>query len=253
MANFHKFPFLVTLLFLLLGKPVTSKNQCTEKCGNLQIQFPFHLKNSNNNNFNHTNPQVFELSCTNKDETMLEFPTIPLQLFIKRIDYKTQMFQIYDPKNCLARQLLKLGNLSVSPFQFHFHLFNIQRNVSFFRCDSNKDCSVQQRESSSDFIDPELVSCRKVSEVLNVGWMIEEWEDDVTESLIMEWSKPNCSLCEIQGKKCKWKNGGKNSEIECFVCKSDGIAKSTVLLITAGMLHSFIYLLLVIIRNVSFK
>lgn len=242
MANFHNFPFIVTLLFLLLGKRVTSKNQCTEKCGNLQIQFPFHLKNSNNN-INHTNPQGFELSCTKKDETMLEFPTIQLQLFIKRIDYKTQMFQIYDPKNCLARQLLKLGNLSVPPFQFHFHEFNIQRNVSFFRCDS-KECSIQQRESSGDFIDPELVSCRKVSEVLNVGWMIEEWEDDVTESLIMKWSKPNCSFCEVQGKKCKWKNGTRNGEVECFVCKSDGIAKSTVLLITAGVIVGSMILLL---------
>ncbi|KEH40353.1 putative glycerophosphodiester phosphodiesterase, protein kinase RLK-Pelle-LRK10L-2 family [Medicago truncatula] len=241
MANFHNFPFIVvTLLFLLLTKPVTSKNQCTEKCGNLKIQFPFYLKNS----INHTNPQGFELSCTDKDETVLEFPKIPVKVFIKRIDYKSQMFQIYDPKNCLARQLFKLGNLSVSPFQFHFHEFNIQRNVSFFRCDSNKECSIQQRESSGDFIDPELVSCRKVSEVLNVGWMIEEWEDDVTESLIIEWSKPNCSFCEVQGKKCKWKNGTRNGEVECFVCKSDGIAKSTVLLITAGVIVGSMILLL---------
>jgi hypothetical protein len=104
-----------------------------------------------------------------------------------------------------------------------------------------------QRDSDGDFIDPELVSCRKVSDVLNVGWMVEEWEDDVTESLIMEWSKPNCSFCENQGQKCKWKNGGRNGEVECFVCKSDGIARSTVLLITAGMICSSMSHLMAII------
>jgi hypothetical protein len=77
--------------------------------------------------------------------------------------------------------------------------------------------------------------------------MVEEWEDDVTESLIMEWSKPNCSFCENQGQKCKWKNGGRNGEVECFVCKSDGIARSTVLLITAGMICSSMSHLMAII------
>lgn len=243
MANFHNFAFLLTMFFLLLTEPVTSKNPCTEKCGKVRIQFPFHLKN---NTTNHTNPQGFELSCTDKGETMLEIPTIQLKLFIKRIDYKAQKFQIYDPENCLARQLLKLGNLSVSPFQFQLPEFDTRRNIniSFFRCDSNKGCPILLRDSSHDFIDPELVSCRKVSEVLNVGWMIEEWEDDVTESLIMKWSKPNCSFCEVQGKKCKWKNGTRNGEVECFVCKSDGIARSTVLLITTGVIVGSMILLL---------
>ncbi|CAJ2674611.1 unnamed protein product [Trifolium pratense] len=193
---------------------------------------------------NQTNPKGFELSCTDKDETVLEFPKLSLKLFIKQIDYKSQKFQIYDPKNCLASQLLKLGNSPVSPFLLHFHEFNIQRNVSFFRCNSNNGCSILQHDSDGDFIDPELVSCRKVSDVLNVGWMVEEWENDVTESLIMEWSKPNCSFCAVQGQKCKWKNGGRNGEVECFVCKSDGIAKSTVLLITAGVIVGSMVLLL---------
>ncbi|KEH40373.1 putative glycerophosphodiester phosphodiesterase, protein kinase RLK-Pelle-LRK10L-2 family [Medicago truncatula] len=243
MANFHNFAFLLTMFFLLLTEPVTSKNPCTEKCGKVRIQFPFHLKN---NTTNHTNPQGFELSCTDKGETMLEIPTIQLKLFIKRIDYKAQKFQIYDPKNCLARQLLKLGNLSVSPFQFQLPEFDTRRNIniSFFHCDSNKECPILLRDSSHDFIDPKLVSCRKVSEVLNVGWMIEEWEDDVAESLIMKWSKPNCSFCEVQGKKCKWKNGTRNGEVECFVCKSDGIARSTVLLITTGVIVGSMILLL---------
>ena len=246
MANFHNFVFLLTMFFLLSTEPVTSKNPCTAKCGKVRIQFPFHLKN---NIMNHTNPKGFELSCTDKGETMLEFPTIPLQLFIKRIDYKAQKFQIYDPKNCLARRLLKLGNLSVSPFQFQLQESNThtQSSISFFHCDLNKECSILLRESSRYFIDPELVSCRKVSDVLNVGWTIEEWEDDGSESLIMEWSKPNCSVCEVQGQKCRWKDhGGRNGEVECFVCKSDGIARSTVLLITAGMKYSFISMLLVI-------
>lgn len=246
MSNFHNFPLLLTLFFLLLPNPTISKNGCTDKCGSVHIQFPFNLKN---NNTNQTNAHGFDLSCTNEHETVLEFPTIPLKLFIKRIDYISQRFQIYDPKNCLSSQLLKLKNLSVSPFRFHFHEYNIQRNVSFFRCDSNNGCSILQRDFGGDFIDPELVSCRKVSDVMSVGWVVEEWdEDDLTESLIMEWSKPNCSFCEVQGQKCKWKDGGgsRGGEVECFVCPSSGIARSTVLLITAGMLHSFFSLLLAV-------
>lgn len=231
MFHFHNFLLPLTALLLLLGNSVIANNRCTEKCGSVNIQFPFHLKN---NKFNDTTgyPQGFDLSCTDEDETVLELPAVPVKLFIKNIDYESQKFQIYDPKNCLSSQLFALGNSSVSPFDFQFQQF-VKRNVSFFRCNS-KACSILQRDSGADFIAPELVSCTKVSEVLSVQWMVEESEDDLKEILTMEWSKPNCSYCESQGQNCKWKNGTKG-ETECFVCPSNGISRSTVLLITAGM------------------
>lgn len=234
MATSHNFYHLLLLLLtvlFLLGKPVIATNRCTDECGGVQIQFPFYLKNTKlNHNTGYGFPSGFDLSCTDEDVTVLELQlrAVLLKLFVKRIDYKSQQIEIYDPKNCLSSQLLAVGNSSVSPFQFQSYG---PRNVSFFRCTSNKACPILQRDSGGDFIDPEIVSCTKVSDVLSVGWDISD--DRGTESVIMEWSKPNCSFCEAKGQKCKWKNGT-HGETECFVCPSNRLPKSTVLLITAG-------------------
>ena len=231
MVRFQNFS-LVLLVIFLLGKPVTGKGRCTDKCGRVRIQFPFYLKNSK---LNHSNLPGFELLCNDKDETLLKLPTAPVTFFVKHIDYLSQQVQIYDPDNCLPSQLLALGNSSVSPFQFKSPDYNYdaKNNVSFFNC-ATRSCPISQLDSGGDFLNPQLISCTKVRDVLFVEWNIPEWSDDQN-TLFLGWSTPECSHCEAQGKKCKLKNNGTQGETECFVCKTNKIPTSTVVLIVAGL------------------
>lgn len=235
-------------MLFLLGKPVIGKNRCSEKCGHVHIQFPFYLRNDN---LSHTTtyPPEFGLFCNDKDETLLTLPHVPFKLFVKRIHYKSQQIQIYDPQNCLSNVFLKLGNSNIYPFEFQsFVDEHYSYNISFVRCNS-MSCPIVLPSDNSLF-NPELISCTKVKDVSSVQWFVSDYEQGGWINSIMKWSKHNCSDCEAQGQKCKWKNGTKG-ETECVFCPTNTIPRSTIIHITTGMQHilvfyPFLYLLLVI-------
>jgi len=239
MLSFQKLSLLLTLLFLI-GNPATGKNHCADKCGHVRIQFPFYLRNKN---LNHSTdyPPEFGLLCTQQNEAILELPAVPIQLFVKKIDYKSTLIEIYDPQNCLPDQLLKLGNASVSPFLFPDYSGRPRSkfNVSFFRCDS-LSCPIFLLGSHNDVTDPQLVSCTKLKDV-SVAW----W-GSYYETLVMEWSKPDCGYCEAQGQNCKWKNGT-NGATECYACQTKRIPTSTILLIAGGMQYYSDYYVIVLL------
>ncbi|KAG2389658.1 putative RING-H2 finger protein [Vigna angularis] len=226
MLNFQKLSLLWTLLFLV-GNPATGKNHCADKCGKVRIEFPFYLRNKN---LNHTTdyPPEFGLLCTQQNKPILELPTLPIQLFVREIDYKSTLIEIYDPQNCLPDKLLKLGNASISPFRFPKGLGRPppKLNVSFFCCDS-LSCPISLLPSYKDVVDPRLVSCTKLKDV-SVEWWFSYYE----EKFFMEWSKPDCGYCEAQGQKCKWRNGT-NGGTECNACRTKRIPTSTVVQIAA--------------------
>ncbi|RYR05369.1 hypothetical protein Ahy_B06g085236 [Arachis hypogaea] len=235
MFRSQNFSILLLVLFLAPNS-VTVNCRCTDKCGRIKIQFPFHLKNSNLNQ-NATYLPGFELSCNDKHQALLKLPKVPsVSFFVKQIDYKSQQIQIYHPNNCLASQLLALGNSSTSPFRFISPYYGGETsysNVSFFSCASSSSysCPILQLDSSSFIIDPGILSCTKVRDVLSVQW---RFTDDDETSLFLGWSNPNCGQCEAQGKKCRLKSDGTKEEIECFVCKTNKISTSTLVLIVAG-------------------
>ncbi|CAJ1972273.1 unnamed protein product [Sphenostylis stenocarpa] len=239
MLNFQKFSLVsFTLVFLLL-KSVTGNNHYTQKCGRVHIQFPFYLKNNNLNNASDF-PPGFDLLCTEKHETVLELPVVPIKLFVKNIDYKSQQIEIYDPDNCLPNQLLKLGNASVSPFQIWSRNDGPNGSaIAFFRCDMSS-CPVLLLQSYADANDPQILSCTKVKDVQSVKWGLSYLFNN---KLLIAWSKPNCGSCEAKGQKCKWKNYTKG-ETECFVWSTNRISTSTIVLITAGGIVGLMILLL---------
>ncbi|CAJ1972275.1 unnamed protein product [Sphenostylis stenocarpa] len=205
MSNFQKISLLFMVLFLQ-GKPVISKNRCRDKCGDIHILFPFYLKNNKLNNTMY--PPGFDLFCNERGETVLELPAVSIKLFVERIDYKSQQIQIYDPENCLAKVLSQLGNSSVYPFKFKPLYGDVQKsNASVFLCNSTS-CPIV-KPSYRFLINPDIISCTKVKDILSVEWFYQEdlrgYYDEFIS--IMEWSKPNCSHCEAQGQMCKWKNG----------------------------------------------
>ncbi|XP_027330547.1 rust resistance kinase Lr10-like [Abrus precatorius] len=243
MLNFQKFSLLLTVLFLLWN-PVIGKNGCTDKCGGVHIQFPFYLKTTKLVRTTDY-PLGFDLLCTDADETVLELPSVPIKLFVKNIDYKSQQIQIYDPQNCLPKELMKLGNSSISPFKFQsLGAGADKQNVSFFRCNS-KSCPILQLGFDDDFVDPEILSCTKVSDVLSVQWRVGDLMDDLSNIVVMEWSNPDCRSCAAQEHKCKYKNGTQN-ETECFICPTNIIPKSTIILIVSGGIVGLVLLLLLV-------
>ncbi|KAL3032658.1 hypothetical protein AAZX31_02G094800 [Glycine max] len=247
MLNFQNLSLLLLALVFLPLKLVISGNQCTDKCGGVSIQFPFYLRNSK---LNHTAeyPPGFDLLCTeNKKTLILELPNVPTKLAVRKIDYKSQQIQIYDPANCLPSQLLQLSNASISPFQFpsYDYAFKTRRNFSFFRCDSmSSSCPILLLSSYLDVIRfPEILSCTKVKDVLSANWMDQYSLYDPT--VTIEWSKPDCKHCETQNQKCKWKNSTKG-ETECFVCSTNTTPTSTIVLIAAGGIVGLMLLVLTV-------
>lgn len=148
--------------------------------------FNFHFTSKQQVSHTTGYPSGFDLLCNDADETVLELPSIPIKLFVKNIDYKSQRIQVYDPQNCLPRELIKLSNSSVYPFKFQSYG---ESNVSFFHCNS-MSCPIVQLGSDEDFIDPEILSCTKVSDVFSVQWQVTE---DLPNTVVMGWSNPDCS------------------------------------------------------------
>ncbi|KAJ7942799.1 Receptor-like protein kinase [Quillaja saponaria] len=212
-------PFIV-LLFVQLG---LSQNECTEsKCGRGGpiVQFPFKIKDSK---LDHWGYPGCDLSCTDEHETVLEQPAVPVKFYVKSIDYKYHVLEVYEPNNCFLRHLLGL-NFSFSPFEFHPKLLN---NYSIFDCSSSEGntdykeycchiidncfqlCAVLSHYDVSSFESP---SCTKMGDIslISASWKL--WPN----RLFLSWTNPNCSICEAEGKNCKLKSNGTEGEIECF-------------------------------------
>ncbi|TQE00289.1 hypothetical protein C1H46_014121 [Malus baccata] len=79
-------------------------------------------------------------------------------------------------------------------------------------------------------------SCSKMYDVLSVPITYEDYV------LQFKWSKPNCTECEAEGKRCRWKNNGTNSEIECLRKPSNTWKK----VVTGGLLCALLLVLLMI-------
>ncbi|KAL2327037.1 hypothetical protein Fmac_020464 [Flemingia macrophylla] len=236
----------ITLLLLFLHVILVCISGCMDKCGRVHIEFPFYLRN-NNLSHNSSYPPGFELFCNDKKETLLQLPAVPFQLFVKRIDYKSQQIEIYDPQSCLPNVFLKLANSSVYPFQFlpyqHQQVVYKYYDVSFFLCNS-MSCPIC-KQSDSLLIDPEMISCTKLKDVWSVEWYVDSEPGQINSIMTWSKSKHNCSQCEAQGQKCKWKNGTQG-ETECFSCPKNSLSTSTIIYIAAGGTFALILLLLLV-------
>ncbi|XP_048421966.1 rust resistance kinase Lr10-like [Pyrus x bretschneideri] len=217
-----------------------SKSKCSDDQGPA-IHFPLHLKH-------HCGPG---LECNQIDEQ----PIILVKFFVKRIDYKRQEIQVLDPyySNCLLLiKPVKLPNMPLSPFYLSIFKFD---NVTLFSCPpvgtyygnqvpclGDPGSTIYGAYGNYDFesLFEELPSCTRMYDVLFVptGTSLANGYD----VLRFKWSKPNCTECEADGKRCRWKNSGTNSEIEC-VRKPSNTWK---LLATGGILGSLLLVLLMI-------
>jgi hypothetical protein len=220
--------FLLLFAFIAVGHG-EGQNECSKlRCGRHgpAVRFPFGLKNRQQD---HCGFPGFYLSCTDTHDTLLELP-VSVKLFVKKIDYKSQVIHLYDPDHCFPRQLQGF-NLSSSPFDFNQDRMNTNDSVgySLFNCSQakGKDNSISHRisclsgpgnqvyatDSYADIGDLPTSSCRKMYDVRNIPYHIMLGDDKVFE---LKWDSPACKNCEGKGMNCRLKNMGNGSETECF-------------------------------------
>ncbi|CAK7324150.1 unnamed protein product [Dovyalis caffra] len=208
-------------MLVLVGYGVGLNDVCQEarcKKHGPVIRFPFRLRDKQPD---HCGYPGFDLSCTDRKETLLELPT-SVKLNIKKIDYAAQLITATDPDNCLPKQLRNLS-LSTSLFKFASHYVN---DYALFNCTSWKDNSYTQIRclsgsgydiyaygSDSIIGYTDLTSCTKIYNLSSIPDEIVGKDN----SLQLKWSGPACGAnCEARGKFCRRKNNTARYEIECY-------------------------------------
>ncbi|CAL2240069.1 unnamed protein product [Prunus armeniaca] len=252
---------LITCLCLILVAFSKVHGETQKPCEELKcsphapaIRFPFRIKDRHPD---HCGYPGFVVSCNDRHETVLELPTIPVKLSVESINYERQEMYLYDPDNCLVAKLIEIRNMSFSPF------YVIDRqNITLFNCSS----LVMQHEG----LDPnpnypvaapclnspghqvyavdsaghveDLPSCTKMYNVFSVPYYFQG-----EQVVPFPWSKPNCTECDAEGKKCRLKNSDTNNEIECVLdLRKANMSATTKSVITGAFLGSFVLILLVI-------
>jgi hypothetical protein len=229
---------LLTVLFIVvLGE---GQNGCADilKCGEdgPAIRFPFRLIDGHPS---HCGYPGFDLSCNEKNDTVLQLTT-SVKVFVKDIDYKSQLINVSDPNHCFGQIILGL-NLASSPFQFadysspDYAFFNCPQEIYCIhfnpehpiRCLSNPGYWVYAAYAHLDIDDLPVLSCTKMYSVSSVPSSV--WDSTFLELI---WSRPMCGQCEMKGKKCRLKNNSTEFETECFHLPKDN--KGTI--VTTGEL-----------------
>ncbi|CAB4269070.1 unnamed protein product [Prunus armeniaca] len=220
---------LITCLCLILVAFSKVHGETQEPCKELKcsyhgpaIHFPFRIKDRHPDYCGYPG---FAVSCNDRHETFLELPTIPVKLSVESINYERQEMYLYDPDNCLVAKLIEIRNMSFSPF----YVIDPQ-NITLFNCSSlvirdegldlypNYPVAAPCLNSlghqvyavdSADHVE-DLQSCTKMYNVFSVPFY--------SQSVVpFRWSKPNCTECDAEGKKCRLKNSDTNNEIECVL------------------------------------
>jgi hypothetical protein len=213
----------ISYLFLFLAFIIVdlgeAKNVCVDdesRCGRHgpAIRFPFRL----NTQPDDCGYPGFTLSCIDRQHTVLELP-ISVKLFVKHIDYKSQVIQLYDPDNCFLEQLRWL-NLSSSPFRFpnyglrEYALFNCSprsEEMEYHRISCLSRTTYQVYPATD--ITASLVSCTKMYNLIPIPDGIIGHHDKYVQ---LKWSTPACRDCEmIKGKRCIRSNSS-GSETRCI-------------------------------------
>ncbi|ONI21763.1 hypothetical protein PRUPE_2G087300 [Prunus persica] len=223
------------MLYMVFIKPVgAGQDTCTEsKCSDdhgLAIHFPLHVRH-------HCGDPG--LLCSGRQEKVLEEQVALIKFFVKSIDYKRGLMEVYNADGCLLLKPLETPNIPNCPF----HLLDFEiRNVTLFHCPTLAERDIYQVPclrgspgyrvhgiSSDDDLFynlPYLKSCTRMYDALSLPFPT--WDRE----------------CEARGKRCRLKDNGINSEVECVHLKK---ASKTMEFVAAGAtLGSSLLLVLVI-------
>ncbi|KAL6321654.1 hypothetical protein AAG906_025486 [Vitis piasezkii] len=115
----------LTVIISSFAETGVSQDECmvSQSCS-LQgppIHFPFRLKGHQYPD--HCGCSLFELSCTERNQTILELPD-SVNLLVKEINYRSKEILVQDPDNCFPRQFRNL-NLTSSPSRPGFQVYAV--------------------------------------------------------------------------------------------------------------------------------
>ncbi|ONI21762.1 hypothetical protein PRUPE_2G087200 [Prunus persica] len=236
------------ILYMIFVKAVgAGQDTCTEsKCSDdhgLAIHFPLHVRH-------HCGDPGLECSGRQEKVALVKF-------FVKSIDYKRGLIEVYDPDGCLLLMPLETPNIPISPF----HLLDSEiSNVTLFHCPTLAERDIDEYQVPCLRGSPGyrvygvlpyydlfsslwyLKSCTRMYDVLSVPFGT--WVGGDSSILRFKWSKPNCTECEARGKRCRLKDNGINSEVECVHLKK--ASKTREFVATGATLGSSLLLVLVI-------
>jgi hypothetical protein len=214
--------FLFLAFFIDLG---AGQNVCADesRCGDHgpAIRFPFRL----NSQLEHCGYPGFTLSCTDRKDTVLDLP-ISVKLFVKQIDYKSQVIQLYDPHHCFPWRLRGL-DLSSSHFQFKldspyflddFALFNCTpkeyTNYDYISCLSGPTYTVfALMPDGKNMTRLGLLRCTKMYTLRSMPYDVILLNPE--KFLQLNWSTPACKHCEAKGMRCM-KSNSSDSGTRCI-------------------------------------
>ncbi|XP_021801602.1 rust resistance kinase Lr10-like isoform X2 [Prunus avium] len=246
------------ILYMVFVKAVgAGQDTCTEsKCSDdhgLAIHFPLHLRH-------HCGDPGLE--CNGRQEKVLEQQVALIKFFVKSIDYKRGLIEVYNPDGCLLLMPLETANIPISPL----NLLDYEiRNVTLFNCPTPRRLPAERdiyqvpclrggpgyrvhgiySDDDLFYSLPHLKSCTRMYDVLSVPFPT--WDlgaRGYSSILRFKWSKPNCTKCEARGKRCRLKDNGINSEVECFHPRK--ASKTMEFVATGASLGSSLLLVLVI-------
>ncbi|XP_050105645.1 rust resistance kinase Lr10-like isoform X1 [Malus sylvestris] len=183
-----------------------------------------------------------------------EHRVVVVKFLVKRIDYKHQEVQVYQPRNCLLLKPLEVDNINISlpASQFYFQE-SMPSNATLFHCPAEREfystkvpCisgpgyRVYAIESSYETMEcPFLESCTKMYDVLSIPDTAYGYN-----GTYLKWKRPNCTECEAEGNNCRIKYNHTNTEIQCVRLSKPSVTRKFAAVGTT--LGSFVVLLLVV-------
>ncbi|KAI3923160.1 hypothetical protein MKW92_017464 [Papaver armeniacum] len=236
--------------------PTTFKDACQRSsiCGNLNIRFPFWLKDSRPD---HCGYPRFELSCTD-NKTVIELP-LSGKFLVRNIDYETQSMEIYDQKGCIPRRLIGF-NLTDTPFKVHEygnHTFlNCSRDVATYydsriiSCLSSPTYKVVCFNLDDFLVDfSPAYKCKTLADSINCPWKNGYFDGVGDHRLFMNWDEPKCGHCEIHGGRCGYNS---NLSIGCLgIHKAKG--KKIAISLSVGIFVFVLSVVLIILIKIRKK
>ncbi|KDP42825.1 hypothetical protein JCGZ_23767 [Jatropha curcas] len=185
------------------------------------VRFPFRIKDKQPVNCGY--PEAgFVLSCSEKNETVLELPYSKWKLFIEQIDYKSQVIFSYRTEACVATQILDLDS-NISPFKFkegnkkyrQYTLFNCSSAYESYEPISCLSGNLQYRiyaiPAYYHILGLDLLRCVKIHDISQV-----KYDYLYNDILHLSWVDPRCGSCEAKGKYCRLKSNTTGFETECY-------------------------------------
>lgn len=219
---FHFF-LLYTAAAVGVAPPPTYPEGCKPircKHGAPLVHFPFRLKGRQGD---HCGYPGFNLSCNNKDQTVLELPK-SVKLLVKHIDYVKQIIEVYAEDGCIQNQLPNL-TMSSSPFNVTLTAYyasdlgnytllecpDENDDYYFIRCLSSKP-GFYFKYTDSKYANTDLLHCRKIIDLKEVPEVLLRTGSS---SFYFNWSRPACGECEALRQVCR-RNDTNPSGFECF-------------------------------------